>query len=248
MRALVIAAALVAFAGEAAAYHEVRSFPVSANFGGGAGYYYTGSPRFKGYTCALCHTGGEGRASVSVTSDPAELTASGTYTPGQTYRIDVELIGEHRGLGSAFNPNTFTAEVVDQGGAAAGALGVGDDPVVELTGGGQIAIAEGFGNGETTWSFFWSAPDADGPLGFYLALLDGDGASDPEVRFIDPFNDDVATFTRTLCRRGAECAEPPPEPEPESPASGCQSAPGGGPWWLAAVLLAVFWRRGARGV
>ena len=243
MRLALAISVLAALAGDASAYHEVRSFPVSANFGGGGGYYYTGSPRFKGYACDLCHTGGEGRIAVEVRSDPAELLSAGVYTPGQTYRIDVALAGEHRGLGSAFNPNTFTAEVIDGQRAAAGAFGAGDDPVVELTDGGRVAIAEGFGNGETAWHFFWSAPDGDGPLGFYLALLDGDGASDPEVRFIDPFNDDVATFSKILCRRGATCAEPEPEPEPESPASGCQSAPGGAGLWLVLVLLAARRRR-----
>lgn len=233
--------AILAWGGDALAYHEVVSFERSANRGGASGLYATGSPRFRGYTCALCHEGGEGRISVAVTSDPAELLAENRYTPAVTYTIRVELIGEHRGLESAFNPNTFTAEILDRSGAAAGALGLSGDPVVELADGGRIAVAEGFGRGETSWSFAWSAPNDIGPLDVYLALLDGDGASDPVVRFIDPFNDDVATFSAVVCA-APPCDERPVAPEPSSPA-GCSSGGGGGSAWMIALLLAALRRR-----
>ena len=240
MKAVIASAAVVAgLVGPAHAYHEISSFEVTANRGGAAGMYATGSARFKGYTCDLCHTGGEGRVSVSVTSEPTELIGSGIYTPGQTYTIQVELLGEHRGLESAFNPNTFTADVLDAAGVPVGALGLTADPIVRLASDQTIAIAEGLGNGETGWTFAWSAPNDSGRLAFHLALLDGDGASDPITRFIDPFNDDVAIFEATLCPAAAACPEPEPEPEPESPAAGCAVSAGDLPIWPIFLLLTV---------
>lgn len=244
IRPIVALIAVAGIASDAMAYHEISSFQVSANIGGAGGMYATGSSRFRGYTCDLCHTGGEGRISATVTSDPAELLGSGVYTPGQTYAIRVELVGEHRGLDSAFNPNTFAADILDRGGASAGAFGT-IDSIVEIADGGRIAVAEGFGNGETSWTFAWSAPNDSGPLELHLALLDGDGASDPVTRFIDPFNDDVATFAATLCPSGGACPDPESTAEIESPTAGCQTGSGRGAAALVFVaLLALVRRRG----
>ncbi len=217
----------------AMAFHEVSSFDRTANSGGGAGYYYSGSARSKGYDCTFCHVDTEGKISVEVFTE----LASGTYEPGgDAYQIDVTLIGEHKGLDSAFNPNTFTAEMIDDQGQPVGQFAAIPRGIVKLPDDAQVAVAEGFGNGETEWQFFWVPPDDATPATFHLALLDGDGASDPVVRFIDPLNDDVVTVSFRLCPTGQTCQPPMPRQDTKSVVD-CASGPGGASTWL--MLLAV---------
>jgi uncharacterized protein (TIGR03382 family) len=230
---------LVLTASPALAFHEVDSFGRSANSGGGASSYYTGSPRFRSYDCNICHLDAEQRISIELGGN----LVSGSYEAGLIYRIDVRLVGEHRGLESAFNPNTFTADITDLSGNPVGELSSSFGSIVEIVDEGRVAVAEGFGNGETEWSFSWFAPDAAVPARLHIAMLDGDGASDPVRRFIDPLNDDVATATLDLCPAGMQC-EAPPAPDEETSPAGCSA---GGPGTLGVgavvVLLLLGFRR-----
>ncbi len=61
------------------------------------GIYFTGAPRFAGQTCAACHIDGPGKIGVKVGADLTALFTTG-YVPGQTYALEVELIGEIDGL------------------------------------------------------------------------------------------------------------------------------------------------------
>ena len=93
----------------------------------------------------------------------------------------------------------------------------------------RVAVAEGFGEGETEWAFAWFAPSEPVAATLHIAMLDGDGASDPEVRFIDPLSDDVATMTVRLCPVGQDC--PPPadrRPHPSARRYWIASAPTAG--------------------
>ncbi len=239
MKAFIAVALLIASASPAWAFHEVRSFTRTANTGGGAGYYYTGSPRFKGYDCTVCHNDGAGQIRIALSSTPPGIE-SGQYEPGTRYTIDITLAGEHRGLGSAFNPNTFALEILDDDGATqVGALSVPLGTVMEMTDGDRIAIAEGFGNGETEWRLFWEAPAAGAPATLYIAMLDGDGASDPDTRTIDAINDDVVAGALRLCPVGSACPAP-DEPTEERAKVQCAAADGGGQLaWLVLVSFAL---------
>jgi uncharacterized protein (TIGR03382 family) len=229
-------AVVLGWATPALGFHEVDSFARTANSGGGAGYYYTGSPRSKGYDCNICHVNAAGRISVELGS---ELT-SGVYQPGLVYSIDVKLLGEHRGLMSAFNPNTFTAEILGTDGQPVGSLTAPLAGVVEIVDDGHVAVAEGFGRGETEWRFSWAAPPDSVPATLYLAMLDGDGATDPIIRFIDPIDDDVALVRLHLCPMGQTCPPPSPPEEEKSPA-GCHAANGVGSAWPLGLLLVLMW-------
>ena len=231
MMRLVVIASITLLASPALAFHEVDSFDRSANTGGGASSYYTGSPRFKGYECNICHVDAEERISIELGGN----LVSGSYEAGLIYRIDVRLLGEHRGLESAFNPNTFTADITDFDGNPVGQLSTGVGSIVEIVDEGRVAVAEGFGNGETEWTFSWFAPDTAVPARLHIAMLDGDGANDPVRRFIDPLNDDVATATLDLCPAGMQC-EAPPEPEEETSPAGCSA---GGPASSGSVALMI---------
>ncbi len=238
-RLLAFAAVLLS-ASPALAFHEVRSFERTANTGGGNGYYYSGSPRSKGYDCNICHTDAEGRIAIELTSELSD----GTYEPGTAYTIDVAMLGEHKGLDSAFNPNTFTAEFIGADGQPVGRVSAIPRSIVHIELDGSVAVAEGQGNGELEWTFFWAAPDTAEPVTLFMAMLDGDGANDPVVRFIDPLNDDVATLVLPLCPSGQTC-EPTPAPDEERSAVDCSTG-GSAPSWLvllAAVAIGVRRRR-----
>lgn len=225
---------LMAFgvASPAFAFHEVESFSRTANSGGGSGMYFTGSPRFKGYDCAICHVDAARRISIEVDSS----LMTGVYTPGLIYPITVRLVGEHRGLTSAFNPNTFAADFTGAAGLPVGHVASGGQQVL-LESERSVAVAEGFGEGETEWSFSWWAPTEAIPATLHIAMLDGDGASDPIRRFIDPLNDDVATFALELCPVDTVCeTNEPAQPADVAPMS-CSMLGGSSQLHWASLLL-----------
>tara|TARA_R110002096_G_scaffold434832_1_gene658031 strand:+ start:5399 stop:6139 length:741 start_codon:yes stop_codon:yes gene_type:complete len=195
-----IALAILAAPSSALAFHQVSSFSRTANSGGGNAQYFTGSKRFKGYDCSACHVGAEGRISVAFDS----ALSAGVYTPGLIYPITVRMIGEHRGLESAFNPNTFTVDFTDSEGNPVGLVS-GGAPQIVLAAERTVAVAEGLGEGETSWDFSWWAPDVAVPMTIHIAMLDGDGADDAIRRFIDPLNDDIATFSLDVCPEDEGC-------------------------------------------
>ncbi len=218
--------------GNAEAFHQVMTFSESANSGGGAGNFFSGSPRSKGYQCHVCHVAAEQKISIGFSSG----LSSGTYRAGLVYTIKLTLEGEHRGLESAFNANTFTAEMTDAEGTPVGrftASGIGLEK--DFT----VAIGEGFGTGENEWEFSWLAPEIAVPATLYIAMVDGDGVSDPETRLIDPLNDDVATMALLLCPDGEVCT-PPDEPEEERSPAGCATGGSNNGMAMLGFLLLVF--------
>ena len=243
MRSSIVAIAIgVGLGTPAWAFHPAPSFDESANEGGGGGMHFTGAPRGKGYDCTICHVGSDGAIEARIELAPA---AAGAYQPGQTYRIAVSLVGEHRGFGAASNPNSFIAELVDDSGAHVGAVGdfgesiraVGDGSVV----GGEPAL----GN---AWTFAWQAPPAGaGAVTLHLGMVDGDGAGVAETPTTDPNRDDVAMVALRLCEGSAGCADRPTRPPESSAAVGC-SAGGGSGGAVTVVVIAMLFaaRRGRR--
>jgi hypothetical protein len=230
MRLVAFFIALVAWLDVSWAFHEIESYDRAIQ-GGGHNQFFTGSPRFKGYDCRICHTGSEGRIKAEIAVNRAELL-EGVYEANTGYTFIVTLVGEHRGLDSAFNPNTFTFEIVNDMGESVGDYILGEGPLA-LANERRVVAAEGIGEGETQWSFTWFSPrEGLGPLTFYLAMVDGDGAGEKELRWIDPLNDDVAIVRQRLCPKGQTCQEPETPDPPVSPVH-CSSGSSGS----AATLL-----------
>ncbi len=238
MKLPIVIFVLLCLGGSAQAFHEIESF-ARKDKGGGNEAFFTGSPRFKGYDCRICHTKTDDKISIGLEVNRPEL-AQGIYETNTGYIFTVKLIGEHRGLDSAFNPNTFMFEIVDQGGTPVGDYLPGPAPV-ELVDERRVIAAEGFGEGENEWSFTWFSPqEAVGPLHLYLAMVDGDGAGEPELRWIDPLNDDVATLDLRLCPAGQPCPKGPSDPEIESAVHcGVTGQDSSGPLWFYLLLSLV---------
>jgi hypothetical protein len=187
------------FAPQARAFHAAATFDVEPGGGGGGHIYYTGSPRSHGWKCTLCHTDPPGKISLHI--GQKEIFKSFSYTPGQLYQFDVDLIGEHAGLtASLSNYNSLMVEILDQNQAAVGTLFYVEEDFSQI---GDAAIASANNNntavGTTKWTFKWKAPAAtDGPDGgapgkvtFYFSAIDGDGAKSGATQTLtDPFHDD----------------------------------------------------------
>ena len=73
-------------------------------------------------------------------------------------------------------------------------------------------------------------------------MLDGDGADDPIRRFIDPLNDDIATFSLDVCPadEGCETDAPAKVDAEEVAPMGCSSTGGGPVSGALALLLILF--------
>ncbi len=230
---LAMVCAIVAAPAPAAAFHPVLSFEKTANEGGGAGLYFTGSPRHKGYDCAICHADPAGRITAEVTSVPADLVA-GSYAPGATYDLVVRLTGEHRGFGTRSNQNSFLVEVGDDRDLAAGDFVALDPDEMTLVDDGRVL--GGRAGPDTAWRFGWRAPAAgSGAVTMYLGVVDGDGAGNAVDAQTDPNGDDVAMIRLRACEGASGCADRPRRAADESVAAGC--AAGGGSNGLASVGL-----------
>lgn len=241
MRVVALLIAWLSFASNAWGFHEIESFSRSEN-GGGHGAFFTGSSRFKGYDCRICHTNTAGAISIALDVNHPELL-QGQYEANTGYAITVKLVGEHRGLDSAFNPNTFMLEFVSDEGESVGDYLPGPAPI-ELVDERRIIAAEGFGEGETEWRFTWFSPrESAGPLTLHIAMLDGDGAGEPELRWIDPLNDDVATLTLRLCPVSESCPARASDIETKSKVhcnlAGTNSSAASALLWLLIACLAL---------
>jgi len=241
VRALTAAMALTVVLGapgRARAFHDPDEYGHEAMQGGGARSWFTGSPRFAGYDCSMCHVQAPGRAGLVLSSSPEGLFDTSRYVPEAEYRITVRLEGAGRAAGSAADRNAFTAEaVLDDGRAPAGTLDASDDRVQLVDDGRVVGPSASFASG-TEWSFTWTAPPAgSGPVWLHLAAVDGDSDGSPA-------GDDVAT--RAL--RFGELGGTQTATEAGYDAAGCAAAPGRtaeAPLWAVVLLLAAVRRRSA---
>ena len=64
MRIVLTVMIVLFLTGNADAFHEVASYSDSANSGGGAGNFFSGSPRSKGYQCHVCHVAAEQKITI----------------------------------------------------------------------------------------------------------------------------------------------------------------------------------------
>jgi Reeler domain len=190
---LLLCLASGALASSAQAFHTGALFAAAPGAGGGGGYFYTGSPRERGWTCSSCHVDPARALRVSITSVEG-LFSSRRYTPDTTYTVTVRMENETLGLGaSRSNFNGMALTVLDGEGSPAGTLG-GFDAARFFARGTSILASSSTVVGETEWTFTWTAPPGGtGRVTFYLGVVDGDGAgSGPTETLTDPFGDDVA--------------------------------------------------------
>ena len=184
----------------AAAFHSGAQFDDPPGKGGGGGLFYTGAPSERGWDCSACHIQPEGKIRVNLTTTPAGLVQSATYSPGVAYQLNLGLAGEHRGLSSGrSNFNGFALFISDGQGRPAGTIsGYAPEEIYQAN---ETKIASaGKKVGTAAWTFTWTAPKAGtGAVTLYLAMVDGNGAdSPPTVTQTDPFGDDVIAVKLTL--------------------------------------------------
>jgi MYXO-CTERM domain-containing protein len=236
MRARATARALFAAGGVVllAGFHQPASFEASAADGGGHRVYFVGSPRQKRYDCTACHTEPARQITAKIDVTPA---VTGAYQAGTTYTIQVALVGEHLGFGTANNQNGFVAELVDDTGTPAGTLASPDTDKVATIDDGRVVSGEG--KDSAMWSFQWTAPSTGrGAVTLHLGLVDGNGAASSAVPQNDPGGDDVAVMKLRLCEAAPGCTEPAPPATTASRASGCSAGQASSPP-VVLVLLAL---------
>ncbi len=177
----------------------------------GAGFVYgTGSQQDKTITCGFCHvndSGQQGQIDLVLTPTPAWQTVNGNaaYKPGQTYTINVQMVGAHLGTAQD-DSNNFALTVEDQAGKFQGVLTTdacpsgpgscysttnclasfaqldkepGPPATTFMFGGCKTIFAVHKQNpGVTNWKFDWTAPAAGaGKLTMYWGAVDGNQAS-----------------------------------------------------------------------
>ena len=240
MRRLMTWATLLAaglWAPRAAAFHSVETFSDSASIGGGSGIYYTGSARFRGWTCTSCHIGAPQDLLLNVSSDPATLLVEGYYQPDTQYTITVAFANESRGLDANANYNPFAVELVDGADAPVGGFFGFDENLMRLTPAQDVLFARGQKNLEVaSWTFKWQSPPAGtGYVDLYLAAVDGNGA-DSAAEASDPLGDDVSTGALRLAEEGVPA---PPITSRGVTGAGCTAAPGSELGLLGLLLLGL---------
>ncbi|MBI2896792.1 MAG: hypothetical protein HYY06_24760 [Deltaproteobacteria bacterium] len=259
MRTASLFAVAITLSTPALAFHGGHTFERSANEGGGGGMFFDGSPRFKGYTCAVCHVrtceschgddpedkdeGGDEddeALRVEVTSDPGELIRDRRYSPGETYAMRVRLKGEHLGMHSRSRIRTFVAELDTDDGQPVGDYSF-DEREILAWDGGRVIAGRGIED-EREWTFEVTMPEAGaGRLTLWLsAVASISGRDEDVVRAVGPLDDAVAAYSRSFCEGDQRCDRGPERRAPASSPAGCSVAVGGGLAGASPLALVVF--------
>lgn len=115
-------------------------------------------------SCTDCHSGTTQSAEGTVTYNFSG--AENTYTPGQSYTIDLGI--------SSGAKNGFELTILDGENEAAGTFTAGSQSSTS-TQGGRSYIYHSASAGVTDWSFTWEAPAADvGNLTVYYSFMKAD--------------------------------------------------------------------------
>ena len=243
MRALIVAA-LAVLPATVHAFHRAETFDAPAIDGGGGKVSFSGSPRARGYDCAICHADASGAIRVAIGSDPPELATERRYVPGRRYQITVALTGAHRGLGAARDRNGFALEILDDRDRPAGALEALGPDVIVLAG-DPVALAAGDRLGATEWTVSWTAPDG-GPVSLYVAGVDGDGGGSEATDGADPYGDDAWSGVLTADAGGTAVTAGVTQDRAGFAAQGCRQAGGEGSAGGAACVM-LLWLIGLSG-
>lgn len=177
---------------------------------GGGGIIATGAVTDYNITCAHCHIKAPNKidATFEFTPPMAMVGNQPVYTPGQSYQINVSLVGESLGLSNCgqymMNANNVGVAVEDASGKMAGELASDSGQTASsckttppaqpiqgttaLYGDCHAAVGTGAEN-LSNWNFTWTAPKAGaGPLTLYYGVVDGNCD-------MTSYNDDVKVGT-----------------------------------------------------
>ena len=183
---------------------------------------FTGSPRFSGYDCAVCHIDGPQQAQVGLSAMPLSVLSEREYEPGMIYAFEVQLNNETLGLSSNRNFNTFALEILNADQEPVGGFFGFTEGSMSTVDGGNVLFARAVSD-ETMWQFNWEAPPAGtGYLDFYIAGVDGNGADNAQQSATDPLNDDTFAGAFRIAERGQPA--PPLQPQEflkEQDVTGC---------------------------
>jgi len=253
MRSLLVLVVLAA-PSPALAFDTFAAFSDPVTDGGGGGRYFTGSPA-DGYTCSVCHFGGEPLEGVRVQITPLTTEfepLDDGYREGQDYEILVTLP-----LNTA--NSAATLELLNVDGEAGGSIAL-REPAAQAAEDqctldfrnpeeGEDLIAAhlatpadpprqiaGVDNcGAEQLRVTWTAPDTTtGPIWLNVGVV---GATDGE-QLARPSGDFAWTYGVIIAPFGAA-------PESGRVESGCAVSPvgGGSGWWLLAVVAVLRRRR-----
>ncbi len=184
--------AAVAFPFETS-WHLPADGVAGTNRAGAGGIYGLGSPSDFGIRCDHCHVKSEAAFQVEITATPDFITSGNDmlYVPGQTYDIQVAMIGETKLNGGMPQLNGFAGSFESAAGTALGTLvadnGRSDncppDAPAKVDGPTNRTMVYGDchgviyepQDGDTFWTFQWIAPSAGaGDLTFWYGVTDGD--------------------------------------------------------------------------
>ena len=243
------------------------AFPTGGQFDGdplttdgSGGIAFTGSPRFQGHTCAVCHTDPPGLIGIRLEADHPELFTTGWVAQKQ-YHLRVVLENQHAAVqfaaagdncGFAVTPftpcdqNGFALEMDDILGGAEGkftavvngACATGTAPTdadVVVLADGSAVVHNGAHHGQTKWDLCWTAPGAGtGVITAYLSAVDGNGGNGTDAYYADTINDDVASGAVPIGEAGGA---------PPMQSGGCSAGGGEGVALVAVVLVGLALRR-----
>jgi len=182
MRALAAIFAIFAvsfIAPTAHAFRTAAAFNTAARDGGGGSRHFTGSIG-DGYTCAVCHRGGE--------VDPVEIQGVpyDGYVPGGTYEIEILLPPTP-------DATSLSMELTDMRGAKVGSLLVpadlgeqdrcddGTDATGSVTLPNDRTVIAMDACGAERVRAMWTAPlEPPGAIWFHAVVVTADGSGDPE--------------------------------------------------------------------
>jgi hypothetical protein len=219
-----------AIPGRAAAFSDPTAFADDVLAGGGAGKYFTGSPRDP-YSCSVCHAGGK-TPEVKITGMPDRLVAGSKHdvrirwgAAKESHALNLELMtkdGTHSGVeltDLTTLPKQERCEQSEDGEPAVFSVDVDRR---------RILGVQDCGASELRFSF--TTPDAPA-LYFTMGVVRSDGSGAPE-------GDGVFELRRRITRDGTEA----------DVASGCSvmlasKASGGAAWALASAFLGLWLRR-----
>jgi hypothetical protein len=221
---------------QAHGFSDAEAFGRPVEEGGGGGRWFTGSAA-DGYTCKVCHRGGQ-----SPNLDIRGLPIEG-YVPGTAYEITILWPGDAQSV-------ALTTEVTDGVGMRAGTLrlppqqelrdpelcqpvgaGLGAGELIDLPTRSVISMAD---CGAHRLRFLWTAPTRDeGPVWFSGSLVNSNAKGDVE-------GDGVRDFAHVVGSPSSQDALA--SKIASGVASGCSALPrraGGGAWCVCPIGLMV---------